>query len=783
MLSTSPTILAEPPRSGLDRKVLANDLANGVELREMLQILWRRRAVLAILLGLGILVGALSVVFATNRYSATAVIEVNREGGSSLGLTDLSGAAGSLANVEGLNVDLLTQQAVILSDNTALRVIDQLKLDSIAPYALPAGPGTRGQSGQDSRQSTKRELSPERRERALQVFRSSLRVSLIKGTRLLTVTFTDTDPHRAAVIANAIVDAYVDESTRARFQASSKTSTWLAGQLTDLKRRVEESQARVDVFRKKAGLPEAIGAATGGKQSEASSSALTNNAALVRLLELNRALTGAEVTRIAREAVYRMTQTGDPEAVLAAGSGLLAESAGPDVPLAQGSTDVVLLQQLRQQRVRVKLEQATASTKYGARNPAMIQLQTEEASLEAQIRAELDRMHTRAQSDLQLAALDESGIRRQIAEQEQIVNAVAEKADQLLILEEEARSSRAIYQDLYTKLEEAGVTSGIKASNITLVDPARAPAHPSYPRKRMALALGCMAGLLSGLLAAFAWDYLDESIATPEEAERISLLPAIGAIPYFDRERHHARARGDGHQDALESRAWLVQRPRSHVAEAYRALRTALLLSRADEAPRTILWMSGSPEEGKSTTCFNAAAAFALQGDRVLYLDADLRRPKGHTFFSCANDVGLSDCLTRDVGFAAALRTHPEIATLFLLPAGPETKNPSELLGAKRFAGLVRELREHFDYVFIDSPPVLMVTDAQLIAPLADGCVLIVRSRKTLKRLLGRSLALMHTTHVSMVGIVVNAFKSGNAVYSAYGYYGKESGYYAETQS
>lgn len=765
--------LARADRSGM-RSVPTSD----VELREVVRILQRRRLAILGALALGILIAGLSVLLSRNKYSATATIEVNRESGSSLGFADLSGIAGSLGDQEGMNMDLLTQQAVIMSDNTALRVIEDLKLDSSAPYAIPSS-GPSASFNQERRLPL--EQAPQRREQALRVFRSGLRVNPIKGTRLLTVTYTDTDANRAAAIANDLVDAYTSESTRARFQASSKTSMWLAGQLADLKRKVSDSQAKVDAFQRSSGLTAIPTLASRGAEGRGTQA---DDVSLARLVELNRDLTNAEATRIAREAIYRMTETRDPETVLSVGSSALAGGLGSDSPVAPASEDLVLLQRLQQQLAQVKIEEATAGTKYGAKNPAMLQLKTQEDSIRSQILAELGRMRVRAKNDLDLAILDEGGLRRQVAQQEQVVNAVAENADKLILLQEEAQSSRQIYQDLYTKLEEASVTAGIKASNIALVDPARAPAQPSYPKKRLTLALGLLAGLVFGLAAAFTWDYFDDSLAMPEEAERIAQVPVIGTIPDFHRRRNAAMqyglARRRADSDAVQPHAWLLRAPRSSIAEAYRALRTALLLSRAEQAPRMILFMSGSAEEGKSTTCLNTAAAFALQGDRVLYLDADLRRAKGHVLFGCANEVGLSNCLTSGLAFPAALKPYPKIDSLFLLPAGPHPPNPSELLGSRRFSDLLNELRTHFDYIFIDSPPVLLVTDAQVIAPLVDGYVLVVRANRTLKRFLHRSLALMSTTHASLVGIVMNAFKAQAGTASAYGYYGNGGGYYAD---
>jgi len=765
----------------LDRISPARIPDAGLELRDVVRIVWRGRAAILAALGLGIVLAMLSILFAPNRYSATATIEVNHESGNTLGLADLSGAAGSLGDQEGMNMDLLTQQAVILNDNTALRTIEDLHLDAGGPYAVPSPIQM-----DESERNVPLDQAPHRRELVLRAFRSGLRVNAIKGTRLLTVTFTDTDPGRAAAIANALVDASMFETTQARFQASSKTSAWLTGQLADLKRKVTESQAKVDAFQRASGLTGLTAAVSSPAQTKASPAPSADNAAVARLVELNRDLTNAEVGRIAKEAIYRMNETRDPEVVLRIGSSELAGSLASDSPVAPGSADLVQLQQLRAQLAEVQVRRAAESTKYGVKNPVMLQIASEQASIETQIGLEMDRMRRRAKNDLDLAALDEEGLRLEIARQEQIVNRVAEKADQLLLLEEEAQSSRAIYQDLYTKLEEARVTAGIKASNITLIDPARTPAQPSYPKKKMTLALGALAGLMCGLLGAFTWDYFDDSVATPEEAEQIMSVPVIGTIPDFNRKQsiafRYGRSRRENKEGETKPQTWLLRAPRSEIAEAYRALRTALLLSRVESAPHVVLFMSGSAEEGKSTTCLNTAAAFALQGDRILYLDADLRRAKGHRFFGCTNEVGLSNCLAGGLAFPGALRSYPGIPSLFLLPAGHSAPNPSELLGSRRFADLLSELRTHFDYIFIDSPPVLLVTDAQLIAPHADGCVLVMRANRTLKRCLRRSLALMRASNASMLGAVMNAFKTQTAAYSAYGSYGKESDYYAENK-
>ncbi len=778
--ASSPTQLGFTPPGSLAVSMPQNA---DLELRDLVLIFRRRKSIVIAAFAVGILLAALLLLLSQKQYSSTATIEINKENSSELGMADLSGIGSGITGDNEINMQLLTEESVIQSDNTALSVIERLDLESVPPYAAPAG-DDRKNAGLAQEHGLPLDKAPFRRDRILQMFRSRLRVSLVKGTRLIDITYTDTDAARSTAIANAVVEAYMNEYTETRYQASSRASSWLTNQLADLKDRVAASQAKVDQFQRESGLTGMTLSPISQKPGDTTAVPSSDNVPLERLLELNRDLTNAEVARIANEAAYRLTETQDPDVVMGIGSTSLASSLGPNSPLAPGSSDLTLLHQLREQQAQLKMQMAASSVKYGDMNPAIAQLHNEEQALDEQIAQELTRIRTLAKNNLSLSTLAEQGIQDQVSKQEQTVNTVSEKADQLVLLQEEALSSREIYEDLYTKLEEASVTAGIKASNITLVNPARISSHPSSPRGRLLIGVGGLLGLVLGLIAAFLWDYFDDSIVSLEQAEQISTLPVLGAIPDFNQKqsamgRYGFASRSQDLGDAKEA-SWLLRAPRSRIAEAYRSLRTALLLSKAEKPPKVILVMSGSPGEGKSTTCLNTAAAFAIQGDKVLYVDADLRHSRAQDYFHCANNAGLSNCLTGGMPFETVLHPYPGIDTLFLLPAGPIPPNPSELVGSKRFVDLLEELKTHFDYIFVDSPPILLVTDAQLIALRTDGIIAVVRSKKTTKRALQRTLSIMRTPGASPLGIVVNALSSSSASYSGYGYYGKESEKYVD---
>jgi capsular exopolysaccharide synthesis family protein len=214
------------------------------------------------------------------------------------------------------------------------------------------------------------------------------------------------------------------------------------------------------------------------------------------------------------------------------------------------------------------------------------------------------------------------------------------------------------------------------------------------------------------------------------------------------------------------------------VAEAYRTFRTAILLSRPEHPPKTILITSGSPGEGKSTTAFNTATAFAVQGKRVLLIDADLRRGNVHIEAGMRKDIGLSTCLTSSAPPAENIVQSADCDTLFQMPAGPTPPNPAELIGSKRFTELISELNSNFDFVFIDSPPVLLLTDAQLISTQADAYIVVVRCNRTTKRQIRRVMHLMREPNPRSLGILLNAADTSSAAYAEYGYYKGSNSYY-----
>ena len=746
-----------PPRPGFMSYPAAPETE--LEFHEVASALFRRRYFILGLSLLGLLGGLFIALTSKQSYRATATVEFAQPNTHALGLDDPSYNASDLSTLELLNTELKTEQSEITNEGTALAVIQRLGLDREEPYALPAELGKRDPLNRE--RGLPLEQAPFERERLIKLFERNLSVDVVKGTRLLNVTFTDDNPERAAAIANAVVAASMEQTSGRHSMAFSQVSSWLTDQLTSLKQRVEDSQKRVEEYEAEnqtdlAGMTIA-GAGSVELSGRPEAPVASASVPVSRLLALNNELTNAQVARIAKEAINRLAQTGDPEAVLSIGNSSLVTGLDADSSFAPGNGGLALLQRLREQQVQLSVGSATAATKYGAKNPVMIEYQRQQAEVEAQITVELHRIRGRAQNDVDLAVHAEEGLRQQVTQQQGEVSQWTTKADHLLLLQGEAASSRALYQDLFAKLEESQFAAGIRASRVTVLDPARAPSSPSSPQKRMDVALGLLIGVVLGFIVALLVELLDDSLHSEEQVRKIFGAPVLGAIPRFPR-------------GAKDAKAWVVRDPNSPISEAYRSFRTATFTTRAQGHCKTLLIASPRPGEGKATTCLNAAAALAVQGHRVLILNADMRRTSAAALPETNSSEGLSSYLASGTCEMAAIQAVEGLENLFLLPAGPLPKNPSELLSSSRFAHLVADLKHQFDYILIDSPPALLFSDTRILSSCVDGYVLVVQASATPKKDLRKALDTLYGSAAPFLGIVFNASKVKPPRYAKFGY-------------
>jgi capsular exopolysaccharide synthesis family protein len=437
------------------------------------------------------------------------------------------------------------------------------------------------------------------------------------------------------------------------------------------------------------------------------------------------------------------------------------------------STDV-LIPQLRQKRAEVAASLAQLEVRFGPKYPGVLQLQQQAAALDAAIQSEQDRITQRSRQDYGAAVERERLLTTAVAGQTATFNDLSEKMVQYQILKRQADSEHQLYDGLLQKQRDAAVSSGITSSSVNVVDAASVPLHPARPMRSLDLAMSLVLGLFLGGFLVIGREQWDRTIKSPDDLEWLGARPLLGIIPSFD------SATGSDTAIAVAAGAGrhAIIRRRSSELEGYRNIRTALQLSAVDRAGRVIAITSAMPGEGKSTCTANLACTFAQTGERVLILDADLRRPSQHVGFRSPRSPGLTDILLGEVDAAHAI-IPTSIAHLSLLPVGRRVPNPSEILQANAFADLVKSLQGQFDRIFVDCTPMLGLSDGLLGSAVADTQLIIVRSGTTPKAAIRRVLAVCRQTNMDLAGFILNGFDPSAGHGYGYGYYEYQSAYKA----
>jgi capsular exopolysaccharide synthesis family protein len=739
--------------------------------------LGRRRAIFFWVLAGFLATVTVYCIFATRRYQATGQIQIEKDSSGAFGLeSSVLGDADSASDALDYNITLQTEANILNSDSLALRVIQDLHLETSADFYPPSVKNS--QSTRLARlQFWKKpvepmnmplELAPNRRYAVLRIFANHLKVEPVTGTRLINVSYTNPDPKLAAEVVNHLIGALADYTFQARFTATAQASNWLTAQLEDLRKQTENLQAKAITLQRDTGM-------FGDDES--------HNVVLTRLEGLNQALAAAESNRILKEAVYRTASSGNPE-LIAGLSGNLTAGA----PIANG---LALIQTLRSQEATVKAELDEDRVRYGAAYPRIAELQAELSGVDKSIQDEVQRIRERARADYEISVAAENSAQDAFQKQKQLVNDLNDKAIAYDLAKQEATSSRDVYEGLLAKLKQAGVLEGLRSTNITVVNPARVPPsnRPKSPNVALYYAAALLAGIAVGTMAALLRDLTDTKLRSLEELERLTGAPLLGLVPALEKERALSHQRRQGHGILSMPKAMSLSSERriaarsyidSPFAESLRSLRTTLMLSRSSAAPQVLLVTSSNAGEGKSTIALNLATVLAQQNVRVLLVDADLRRPVLHERAGLDIQQGLSAALSSD-----EIDPEPQpirdLPNLHVLCGGPAPPFPAELLGSKRMKSLLAQWRSEYDFIVLDGPPALPVTDAIVLEQMCDAVLLVARHGQTVKKAIYRSyqsLANQLPPHV-VLGTILNAVPDRSSDF--YEYYGYRSHYSAET--
>ncbi len=708
-------------------------------LREYCHVLLKRKWVVLGCLLLIFTAVLIATLRSTPIYDAVGSIAVNRMDPVTLNVKDSGNSGYDYSDP----TDLDTEVRILRSDLLALQVIKQLNLDKQAGTAPPSAPPA------SSLGMTTDALQPEseRASELIAAFKSNLAVSLEPDTRVIDIHYRSPDRYLAARIVNTLASTYAEQNFKTRFDSTMQTSDWLSERLVDLQMKVETSQEKLVKYQKEheiLGIDE--------KQNITTS----------KLDDLNKELTEAESTRMEKESVYRLVESGDPDSISAASNTTTATNSASS-----------LLQKLQAEHADLKIQIAQLGAQFGPSYPKLAQLADQLKEVDSQTEAERKKVVARLRGDYLAALARENLLRTALDQQKRDANQLNESAIEYNFLKRDADANRTLYENLLEKLKEAGLTAGLRSNNIRPVDVARVPESPAEPNVSRNLTFALALGLTTGILLAFVLEGLDNTVRTIEQAQAVSMLPSLGMIPlgttFAGETNSGKRLSFPAPKEGME----LITKSRPHcqMAEAYRALRTSLLLTSVGAPPKVILITSALPEEGKTTTSINCAIVLAQKGARVLLIDADLRRPSIHRMLGVVPKTGLSNVLTGSASLQQAIVRSPLVPNLFVLPAGTQPPNPAELLASSEMGSVLDDLREQYDHIVIDTPPTLPVTDAVVMAARADAVILVTRAGSTTKHALRQARDILLQVNAKVSGVLLNAVNLHSPDY--YSYYGE----------
>ena len=565
----------------------------------------------------------------------------------------------------------------------------------------------------------------------INLYLASLSVSPVFNTRLVSIAFSSPDPSLAAEIANVHVREFIRQNYQQHAQTGAEAQHYLEGTLNEIEARVEKSEAALNQYRRQRGIVDF---------------SLDDKNQLVseRIADLNRAVVDAEAARIALGSDVHTIEGNDSDSLPAV-------------------TDSALIQRLKEESAKLEGEYASLSNQFTLDYPPVAQLHAQLLEAQRREQQEVRKVTQSIKAKYESAVQRENELRREFEHEKDRAMALKDASLQDAVLTRDVETSRALYQSVLERIKMLGVASESQMTNITIVDPAELPTVPSRPKKELTLVLTGFLALLAGIGVTFVRVANDRGLKTADEVQSYLQFPNLATVVHFaapntvDARPTELLPTGiDENNELVVARNELASAKGlfSAAGEAYRAIRTGILLSRSERSPRTILFSSATGGEGKSVTATNCALMFAQVDERVLLIDADLRRARCHEILGRDVHPGLTEVLVGLQELDKAIQTTSSKG-LFFLSAGITPPNPSELLGSHKMRSILAAAASSFDHVLIDSPPILPVSDSVVLSTLVDGVVMVV-SAQTAKNLVRDACARLIYVGSKVLGVVLN---------------------------
>jgi succinoglycan biosynthesis transport protein ExoP len=724
------------------------DKSTEIDLMESWRIILKRKWVVIIFTGALFFFTAVFTFLATPMYRSTATLMIEEETSRMLSIEDTFGYQTPVTrDLRGFN----TQLKLLKSKSLAERVVQQANLQTredfkqanktsrglfgTIGYIITLGWLRSGSKDGDQNPDSPYATNPYS-EDALGI-QKELNIKAIRDTKLVELSYTSASPYLAAEIVNTIAREFKKFSVNMRLQTTQQASDFLSDQIASLSLELDEKNQELQRY---------------SKEKDIFLLNPTESTAINELSQVRTAYTNARLERISKQTVYQELQDLDADTI-------------PQF------VDNPAIQQLKADYIRAKNDYEDIQKEYGPSHPRHIQAKSRLDSL----RSDLENAVDVAKSDYETAMQRENRIFADLERQKENVVRTDSNAIQYRLLRDEVEQISTLLSSLREKQQAALVSAklgGLDTSNISIIDQGEIPERPISPKKGLNLFLALIFGGLGGVGLCFVLEYLDNSVKGPEDVEKLAALPSMGVIPHVPigedkkQKKIQLASRLDYADDKKQDSYMEIGQfelinhhfPKISIAEDYRTVRTSILLSFADNPPRSILVTSALPKEGKSVTVANLAVAFAQLGERILVVDTDLRKPRLHQIFEIERQEGLSNFLTGSLAMRDAIQK-TNVENIFLMPSGPIPPNPSELLNSKKMKQLMTESREGFDFVFFDTPPVLAVIDPLIVSALTDATMFVIKAGVTARKPFSNAIGELRKANANILGVLFNELK------------------------
>jgi len=734
---------------------------NAINLRELWRRVKRRKWLVILIVSVTTLLMAVETSRQKNIYQATATIEVGKNTQMILKSGDLT-IENDNSQIESAlfllsSYPLLEDVAANLNLDKNLAFLDitrQRTFWDVIKSRLDKNGKNDTRKAEDDRQEMEQlgvvnleERSPAESKRLapyVNILRDGLAVKQVRTSKLVKLTYTHTNPEIAAMVTNAIAKTFRERSFNNKTEKYSNTSVWLNRSTRELESQMQKADQELADYTRANGI-----FSTEGKED------LT----ATKLASLYDQSMRAENDRLIKQSLYEEVR-----------QGRVAQ-----LPEAFSNTATADLQKKLSD---LTVASAQLSAKFGPENPRVSEVKDQVAAIQDEIAKTRTQLADKIKADYERAQRDDAALKAALGRAKGEAVQQNQTAIQFNILKQKVDTAKSLYTDFLQKTRQADIEFAQQSKDVAIAEPARVPDGPIGPQRFRSVILSLLLSLAASVGLCFLLDHLDNTIKTVDDVTRYIHLPALGVIPVLNSAA--ARRRGYGQRkgalngkpvtSAIQATTALAKGDgNSQIAEAYRMLRTSLLLAAAGQPPKTILLTSSQPGEGKTTTSVNTGICLSQMGAKVLIIDADMRRPRVHKMFGLNHRRGLSNYLSSDLALKNVVQP-TRVPNLWVLPSGIVPPNSADLLSSEKMHAMLHKLSGYFDHILIDSPPITSVTDPVLLSRMVDGVIMVIHGGKSSREMVSHARQELSSVGAKILGVVLNNVNLAREGYDYYYY-------------